>query len=61
MRVGDKSKKLNSEERMQLLYDKGDRHYEDKDVYGATINDNDIDITLVDDYISVISYGMSVM
>ena len=34
MRVGDKSKKLNFDERMQLLYDKGERYYEDKDVYG---------------------------
>ena len=31
MRVGDKSKKLNFDERMQLLYDKGERYYEDKD------------------------------
>ena len=37
MRVGDKSKKLNFEERMQLLYDKGERYYEDKDVYGAGV------------------------
>ena len=57
MRVGDKSKKLNFEERMQLLYDKGERYYEDKDVYGATIND--IDMNLVNDYISVIGYGKS--
>ena len=28
MRVGDKSKKLNFDERMQLLYDKGERYYE---------------------------------
>ena len=38
MRVGDKSKKLNFDERMQLLYDKGERYYEDKDVYGAILN-----------------------
>ena len=57
MRVGDKSKKLNFEERMQLLYDKGERYYEDKDVYGATVND--IDMNLVNDYISVIGYGKS--
>lgn len=59
MRVGDKSKKLNFDERMQLLYDKGERYYEDKDVYGATIDD--IDMTLVNDYISVIGYGKSGM
>lgn len=34
-------------------------YYEDKDVYGATIDD--IDMTLVNDYISVIGYGKSGM
>ena len=58
MRVGDKSKKLNFDERMQLLYDKGERYYEDKDVYGATIDD--IDMNLVDDYMNVIGYRKSV-
>ena len=57
MRVGDKSKKLNFDERMQLLYDKGERYYEDKDVYGATIND--VDMNLVGDYMNVIGYGKS--
>ena len=50
MRVGDKSKKLNFDERMQLLYDKGERYYEDKDVYGATIDD--VDMNLVGDYMN---------
>ncbi len=59
MRVGDKSKKLNFDERMQLLYDKGERYYEDKDVYGATIEH--IDMNLVNDYINVIGYGKSGM
>lgn len=59
MRVGDKSKKLNFDERMQLLYDKGERYYEDKDVYGATIDD--IDTDLVNDYMGVIGYGKSGM
>ena len=59
MRVGDKSKKLNFDERMQLLYDKGERYYEDKDVYGATIND--VDMNLVGDYVNVIGYGKSAM
>ena len=59
MRVGDKSKKLNFDERMQLLYDKGERYYEDKDVYGATIND--VDMNLVNDYIQVIGYNKSAM
>lgn len=59
MRVGDKSKKLNFDERMQLLYDKGERYYEDKDVYGATIDD--VDMNLVGDYMNVIGYGKSGM
>ena len=59
MRVGDKSKKLNFDERMQLFYDKGERYYEDKDVYGATIDD--IDMNLVDDYRSIVGYGKSGM
>lgn len=59
MRVGDKSKKLNFDERMQLLYDKGERYYEDKDVFGATIND--IDMNLVKDYTNVIGYSKSAM
>lgn len=32
---------LNFAERMQLFYDKGERYYEDKDVYGVTIDDVD--------------------
>lgn len=57
MRVGDKSKKLNFDERLQLLYDKGERYYEDKPVYGATLND--VDMNLVNDYIQVLAYGKS--
>ncbi|MCF0197175.1 MAG: putative DNA binding domain-containing protein [Bacteroidaceae bacterium] len=57
MRVGDKSKRLNFDERMQLLYDKGERYYEDEGVRGATIND--IDMDLVIDYIRIIGYGKS--
>ncbi len=57
MRVGDKSKKLTFEERLQLMYDKGERYYEDKEVYGATIND--VDINLVNDFLSVIGYNKS--
>ena len=59
MRMGDKSKKLTFEERMQLLYDKGERYYEDKDVYGATIDD--VDMELVSEYVNVIGYGKSGM
>lgn len=35
MRVGDKSRKLSFEERIQLMYDKGERYYEDTAVYGV--------------------------
>jgi len=42
-RVGDKSRKLNFEMRMQLFYAKGGRYYEDEPVYGATIDDIDLD------------------
>ena len=44
---------------MLLLFDKGERYYEDKDVYGATIND--VDMNLVNDYIQVIGYSKSAM
>ena len=42
IRVGDKSRKLTFEERIQLMYDKGERSYEDTAVYGATIDDIDL-------------------
>lgn len=57
MRVGDKSRKLGFDERMQLMYDKGERNYEDEAAYGATIDD--VDMRAVDDYIKVIGYGKS--
>ena len=59
MRVGDKSRKLGFDERMQLMYDKGERNYEDEAAYGATIDD--VDMRAVEDYIKVISYGKSAM
>ena len=37
MRVGDKSNKLTFEERLQLMYDKGERFFEDKPVPEADI------------------------
>ena len=55
MRIGDKSKKLTFDERLQLMYDKGERYYEDKEVYGATIND--VDMNLVNDFLQVIGYN----
>ena len=57
MRVGDKSRKLTFDERVQLMYDKGERYYEDTAVYGATIYD--IDIDAVADYAKLIGYGKS--
>ena len=44
MRVGNKSKKLAFEERMQLMYDKGERFFEDKPVPEADIEDIDFQI-----------------
>ena len=57
MRVGDKSRKLTFDERVQLMYDKGERYYEDKAVYGATIDD--IDMDAVADYAKLVGYGKS--
>ena len=54
-RIGDKSKKLSFEQRMQLLYAKGGRYYEDEPVHNATIED--VDLAKVDDYIKVLGYG----
>lgn len=52
MRVGDKSRKLTFDERVQLMYDKGERYYEDTAVYGATIDD--IDMDAVADYAKLV-------
>ena len=59
MRVGDKSKKLMFEERMQLMYDKGERFFEDKPVIEADIED--IDFAFVKKYIDHIGYSKSPM
>lgn len=56
-RVGDKSRKLGFEERLQLMYDKGERYYEDSPVYGATVDD--IDMDAVKAYVKRIGYGKS--
>ena len=45
-RVGDKSKKLNFEQRMQLVYAKGEHYYEDAPVHNA--KPEDIDTHLVE-------------
>ncbi len=56
-RVGDKSKKLSFDERMQLMYDKGDRFFEDTPVAGATADD--LDLARVREYIRRIGYSKS--
>ncbi len=56
-RVGDKSRKLQFEERLSLMYDKGERYYEDSPAYDATLDD--IDMDAVKAYTSRISYGKS--
>lgn len=56
-RVGDKSKKLTFEERVQLMYDKGDRFYEDAPVKTATLDDIDMDKVM--DYANLIRYSKS--
>ena len=55
MRVGDKSRKLSFDERVQLMYDKGERFYEDTAVYGATVDD--IDMVAVADYTKLVGYS----
>ena len=55
VRVGDKSRKLSFDERVQLMYDKGERFYEDTAVYGATVND--IDMEAVSEYTRMLGYG----
>lgn len=59
LRVGDKSKLLKFDERLQLTYDKGERYFEDKPVPDAGIDD--IDMDLVTDYINRIGYNKSAL
>ena len=54
-RVGDKSKKLNFEQRMQLVYAKGEHYYEDAPVNNAGWDD--LDMSLVEDYVKQIDYS----
>lgn len=56
-RVGDKSEKLNFDERLQLMYAKGSRYYEDEPVFRSTLDD--IDMGFVADYCRKIGYGKS--
>ena len=54
-RVGDKSKKLNFEQRMQLVYAKGEHYYEDAPVNNARWED--LDMALVEEYVTLIGYS----
>lgn len=54
LRVGDKSRKLNFEQRLQLVYAKGVKYFEDEPVSGATIADLDLDF--VAEYCKKIGY-----
>ena len=57
IRVGDKSKKLDFNDRMTLMYAKGVRYYEDEPVADATIED--IDLDFVRSYCKHIGYKKS--
>jgi len=54
-RVGDKSKKLTFEQRMQLVYAKGGHYYEDAPVNESCLQD--IDNKLVEDYCNELGYA----
>ena len=54
LRIGDKSKKLNFDQRLQLVYAKGVKYFEDQPVSGATIDD--IDLEYVEKYCEKIGY-----
>lgn len=56
-RMGDKSKKLNFDERLQLMYAKGARYYEDEPVYRSSVDD--IDWDFVAEYCKKIGYAKS--
>ena len=56
-RVGDKSKKLNFDERLQLMYAKGSRYYEDEPVFRSSLDDIDLDFVV--QYCKKIGYGKS--
>ena len=56
-RMGDKSKKLNFDERLQLMYAKGSRYYEDEPVYRSSMED--IDWDFVAEYCKKIGYQKS--
>ena len=57
VRVGDKNKKLDFNDRLTLMYAKGVRYYEDEPVADATIDDLDLDF--VGEYCKRIGYAKS--
>ena len=59
LRIGDKSKLLKFEDRLQLTYDKGERYFEDKPVADATVDD--LDIEQVGEYVKRIGYSKTPM
>ena len=57
LRIGDKSKKLDFNDRMTLMYAKGVRYYEDEPVADASIDD--LDLNFVKEYCQLIGYTKS--
>ena len=55
LRAGDRSKKLTFDERLQLMYSKGARYYEDEPVYGSALDD--IEMCTVAEYCKKTAYG----
>lgn len=55
LRVGDRSKKLTFDERMEIMYSKGIRFYEDEPVFRSTLDD--IDMRFVAKYCKKIGYS----
>ncbi len=56
-RMGDKSQKLNFDDRLRLMYSKGSRYYEDEPVADSSIED--IDMDFVASYCQKIGYAKS--
>ena len=55
LRIGDKSKKLNFEQRLQLVYAKGVKYFEDQPVSGASLAD--LDLSIVQQYCDRLGYS----
>jgi len=55
LRIGDKSKKLNFEQRLQLVYAKGVKYFEDQPVSGASLAD--LDLSVVQQYCDRLGYS----